>query len=123
MSGPLSAVDAEVAGTAGGDGVHVLKMSGPGGGARTHILHTRSGWCGTGAVRCGRIRSPKTWCERDGELAGGPLLVGGGWLAGLRESRRSRRWPWSMGIRQPTLRATLTDCQAAKPRLAPKERP
>lgn len=81
--------------------------------------------CGAAGLRA----SPTTWCEREDELGGGPSgwwEVVAGWLALLDESRRSRRL---MGheIRTSNLegnmRATWTDCQAAKPRLAPKERP
>lgn len=96
MSGPLSIIQAaEVAGEQLGDGVESSK-----GGARkacTHTLRKTSGWCGVGAVRCGRIdsqpASPTTWCEREDELDGGPswlVVVVAGWLAGwLDESCRS----------------------------------
>lgn len=71
----------------------------PGGGEQARINCLSQVGGGVVSARCGAagLREPSpttTWCEREDELDGGPLVgeCGGGWLAGCsKEFRRSRR--------------------------------
>lgn len=85
----------------------VVTPGGGGGQARINCLSQVGG--GVVSARCGAagLREPSpttTWCEREDELGGGPLVggCGGGWLAGC-----SKSFAGQEGLMGPEIRHAL----------------